>query len=67
MEEEEEVMEHGGVESFEDGEENNPPSVMVNPRAAVVAGEPIPGFLGLGIVLASCPLGHGWSEDCFLY
>uniref|UniRef100_A0A2P2M572 Uncharacterized protein LOC105643091 isoform X1 n=1 Tax=Rhizophora mucronata TaxID=61149 RepID=A0A2P2M572_RHIMU len=31
----------GGVESFED-EENNPPSVMLNSRAAIVAGELIP-------------------------
>ncbi|KAJ9171294.1 hypothetical protein P3X46_014682 [Hevea brasiliensis] len=31
----------GGVESFEDGD-NNPPSVMLNSRAAIVAGELIP-------------------------
>ncbi|KAF2311096.1 hypothetical protein GH714_019473 [Hevea brasiliensis] len=31
----------GGVESFED-EDNNPPSVMLNSRAAIVAGELIP-------------------------
>lgn len=29
----------GGVESFEEDEENNPPSVMLNSRAAIVAGE----------------------------
>ncbi|KAK4744867.1 hypothetical protein SAY87_011179 [Trapa incisa] len=32
----------GGVESFEEDEENNPPSVMLNSRAAIVAGELIP-------------------------
>ncbi|XP_021748054.1 BEACH domain-containing protein C2-like [Chenopodium quinoa] len=32
----------GGVESFEDDEGNNPPSVMLNSRAAIVAGELIP-------------------------
>ncbi|XP_059651515.1 BEACH domain-containing protein C2 [Cornus florida] len=32
----------GGVESFEDDEDNNPPSVMLNSRAAIVAGELIP-------------------------
>ncbi|XP_057754842.1 BEACH domain-containing protein C2 [Arachis stenosperma] len=32
----------GGVESFEEDEDNNPPSVMLNSRAAIVAGELIP-------------------------
>lgn len=32
----------GGVESFEDDEDNNPPSVMLNSRAAVISGELIP-------------------------
>ncbi|XP_010277463.1 PREDICTED: BEACH domain-containing protein C2 isoform X2 [Nelumbo nucifera] len=32
----------GGVESFEEGEDSNPPSVMLNSRAAIVAGELIP-------------------------
>ncbi|GLT84466.1 hypothetical protein SLE2022_026940 [Rubroshorea leprosula] len=32
----------GGVESFEEDEESNPPSVMLNSRAAIVAGELIP-------------------------
>lgn len=32
----------GGVESFEEEEDNNPPSVMLNSRAAVVSGELIP-------------------------
>lgn len=32
----------GGVESFEEDEDNNPPSVMLNSRAATVAGELIP-------------------------
>ncbi|KAK4741294.1 hypothetical protein SAY87_024882 [Trapa incisa] len=32
----------GGVESFEEDGENNPPSVMHNSRAAIVAGELIP-------------------------
>ncbi|KAF9613959.1 hypothetical protein IFM89_014024 [Coptis chinensis] len=32
----------GGVECFEEGEDNNPPSVMLNSRAATVAGELIP-------------------------
>lgn len=32
----------GGVESFEEDEDNNPPSVMLNSRAAVVSGELIP-------------------------
>ncbi|KAL6981848.1 BEACH domain-containing protein C2 [Sarracenia purpurea var. burkii] len=32
----------GGVESFEEDEDNNPPSVMLNSRAAIVAGEIIP-------------------------
>ncbi|GMH17239.1 hypothetical protein Nepgr_019080 [Nepenthes gracilis] len=32
----------GGVESFEDDEDNNPPSVMLNSRAAIVSGELIP-------------------------
>nr|XP_023875242.1 BEACH domain-containing protein C2-like isoform X4 [Quercus suber]XP_023875243.1 BEACH domain-containing protein C2-like isoform X4 [Quercus suber] len=32
----------GGVESFEEDEDNNPPSVMLNSRAATVSGELIP-------------------------
>jgi hypothetical protein len=32
----------GGVESFEEDEDNNPPSVMLNSRAAIVSGELIP-------------------------
>ncbi|TYG44392.1 hypothetical protein ES288_D11G094600v1 [Gossypium darwinii] len=32
----------GGVESFEENEDDNPPSVMLNSRAAIVAGELIP-------------------------
>ncbi|KAL1219198.1 BEACH domain-containing protein C2 [Cardamine amara subsp. amara] len=32
----------GGVESFEEDEDSNPPSVMLNSRAAIVAGELIP-------------------------
>ncbi|XP_047315623.1 BEACH domain-containing protein C2 [Impatiens glandulifera] len=32
----------GGVESFEEDEDNNPPSVMLNSRAAIVAGELVP-------------------------
>ncbi|KAL9263082.1 BEACH domain-containing protein [Drosera capensis] len=32
----------GGVESFEDDEDNDPPSVMLNSRAAIVSGELIP-------------------------
>lgn len=32
----------GGVESFDEGEDDNPPSVMLNSRAAIVAGELIP-------------------------
>ena len=32
----------GGVESFEEDEDNNPPSVMLNSQAAIVAGEIIP-------------------------
>ncbi|KAL5564236.1 hypothetical protein UlMin_027400 [Ulmus minor] len=32
----------GGVESYEEDGENNPPSVMLNSRAAIVAGELIP-------------------------
>ncbi|PON35234.1 WD repeat containing protein [Parasponia andersonii] len=32
----------GGVESFEEDGDNNPPSVMLNSRAAIVAGELIP-------------------------
>lgn len=32
----------GGVESFEEDEADNPPSVMLNSRAAIVAGELIP-------------------------
>ncbi|KAI4313047.1 hypothetical protein MLD38_037824 [Melastoma candidum] len=32
----------GGVESFEEDEEKNPPSIMLNSRAAIVAGELIP-------------------------
>lgn len=32
----------GGVESFEEDEDSNPPSVMLNSRAAIVSGELIP-------------------------
>ncbi|GMI74078.1 Beach-Domain Homolog C2 [Hibiscus trionum] len=32
----------GGVESFEEDDDSNPPSVMLNSRAAIVAGELIP-------------------------
>ena len=32
----------GGVESFEEDQDNNPPRVMLNSRAAIVAGELIP-------------------------
>ncbi|KAK7294960.1 hypothetical protein RJT34_17860 [Clitoria ternatea] len=32
----------GGVESFEEDEDDNPPSVMLNSRAAIVSGELIP-------------------------
>ncbi|KAJ4955418.1 hypothetical protein NE237_012201 [Protea cynaroides] len=32
----------GGVECFDDNEDNNPPSVMLNSRAAIVSGELIP-------------------------
>ncbi|KAF6160294.1 hypothetical protein GIB67_019063 [Kingdonia uniflora] len=32
----------GGVECFDEGEDNNPPSVMLNSRAAIVSGELIP-------------------------
>ncbi|XP_010272634.1 PREDICTED: BEACH domain-containing protein C2-like [Nelumbo nucifera] len=32
----------GGVECFEEGEDNNPPSVMLNSKAAIAAGELIP-------------------------
>ncbi|KAJ0797682.1 putative transcription factor WD40-like family [Helianthus annuus] len=38
----------GGVESFEEDEDNNPPSVMLNARAAVVSGELIPWLPWLG-------------------
>ncbi|XP_057507960.1 BEACH domain-containing protein C2 [Actinidia eriantha] len=38
----------GGVESFEEDEDNNPPSVMLNSRAAIVAGELIPWLPWLG-------------------
>ncbi|KAL8235755.1 hypothetical protein R6Q59_016836 [Mikania micrantha] len=38
----------GGVESFEEDEDNNPPSVMLNSRAAVVSGELIPWLPWLG-------------------
>ncbi|KAF8108563.1 hypothetical protein N665_0108s0096 [Sinapis alba] len=34
----------GGVESFEEDEDSNPPSVMLNSRAAIVSGELIPGL-----------------------
>ncbi|GAY42030.1 hypothetical protein CUMW_063800 [Citrus unshiu] len=37
----------GGVESFED-EDNNPPSVMLNSRAAIVAGDLIPSLPWVG-------------------
>ncbi|KAK3194964.1 hypothetical protein Dsin_026274 [Dipteronia sinensis] len=32
----------GGVESFEEDEDNNPPSEMLNSRAAIVVGDLIP-------------------------
>ncbi|KAK6918481.1 Neurobeachin/BDCP, DUF4704, partial [Dillenia turbinata] len=38
----------GGVESFEEDEDNNPPSVMLNSRAAIVAGELIPWLSTVG-------------------
>ncbi|KAM3397586.1 BEACH domain-containing protein C2 [Capsicum galapagoense] len=38
----------GGVECFEDDEDNNPPSVMLNSRAAIVAGELIPWLPAIG-------------------
>uniref|UniRef100_A0A5B7ADS9 BEACH domain-containing protein C2 n=1 Tax=Davidia involucrata TaxID=16924 RepID=A0A5B7ADS9_DAVIN len=40
----------GGVESFEEDEDNNPPSVMLNSRAATVAAELIPCLPWLGDV-----------------
>lgn len=38
----------GGVESFEVDGDGNPPSVMLNSRAAIVAGEIIPWLPGIG-------------------
>lgn len=38
----------GGVESFEENEDDNPPSVMLNSRAAIVAGELIPSLPDIG-------------------
>nr|GMD65017.1 BEACH domain-containing protein C2 [Ipomoea batatas] len=38
----------GGVESFEEDGDNNPPSVMLNSRAAIVAGEIIPWLSSTG-------------------
>ncbi|XAR54112.1 hypothetical protein NMG60_11029121 [Bertholletia excelsa] len=38
----------GGVESFEEDEDKNPPSVMLNSRAAIVAGELIPWLPWMG-------------------
>ncbi|VFQ75698.1 unnamed protein product [Cuscuta campestris] len=38
----------GGVESFEEDGDNNPPSVMLNSRAAIVAGELIPWLSPIG-------------------
>ncbi|KAH6830812.1 WD-40 repeat family protein / beige-like protein [Perilla frutescens var. hirtella] len=38
----------GGVESFEENEDDNPPSVMLNSRAAIVAGELIPWLPDIG-------------------
>uniref|UniRef100_A0A3Q7EKN2 BEACH domain-containing protein C2 n=1 Tax=Solanum lycopersicum TaxID=4081 RepID=A0A3Q7EKN2_SOLLC len=38
----------GGVECFEDDGDNNPPSVMLNSRAAIVAGELIPWLPSVG-------------------
>ncbi|KAH0882382.1 hypothetical protein HID58_058478 [Brassica napus] len=38
----------GGVESFEEDEDSNPPSVMLNSRAAIVSGELIPWLPCLG-------------------
>lgn len=45
----------GGVESFEEDEDNNPPSVMLNSRAAIVAGELIPSlpYVGDGMLFMS--------------
>ncbi|CAN8284494.1 unnamed protein product [Cochlearia groenlandica] len=38
----------GGVESFEEDEDSNPPSVMLNSRAAIVSGELIPWLPSVG-------------------
>ncbi|KAL2233974.1 UNVERIFIED_CONTAM: BEACH domain-containing protein C2 [Sesamum indicum] len=38
----------GGVESFEEDEDENPPSVMLNSRAAIVSGELIPWLPDIG-------------------
>ncbi|KAH0980410.1 hypothetical protein GBA52_007587 [Prunus armeniaca] len=38
----------GGVESFEEDEDNNPPSVMLNSRAAIVSGALIPSLPWVG-------------------
>ncbi|KAL2492084.1 WD-40 repeat family protein/beige-related [Abeliophyllum distichum] len=38
----------GGVESFEENEDDNPPSVMLNSRAAIVSGELIPWLPAVG-------------------
>lgn len=38
----------GGVESFEEDEDNNPPSVMLNSRAAIVAADLIPSLPCVG-------------------
>ncbi|KAK4411314.1 BEACH domain-containing protein C2 [Sesamum angolense] len=38
----------GGVESFEEDEDDNPPSVMLNSRAAIVSGELIPWLPDIG-------------------
>ncbi|CAA3000073.1 BEACH domain-containing C2 [Olea europaea subsp. europaea] len=38
----------GGVESFEEDEDGNPPSVMLNSRAAIVSGELIPWLPAVG-------------------
>ncbi|XP_022897622.1 BEACH domain-containing protein C2-like [Olea europaea var. sylvestris] len=38
----------GGVESFEEDEDDNPPSVMLNSRAAIVSGELLPWLPAVG-------------------
>lgn len=57
----------GGVESFEEDEDNNPPSVMLNSRAAVVSGELIPWLPWLSDTVGFIPQEHGWFVDCLLF